>query len=370
MNDVQENISRYIKLRGCFCECLRKTKEPLKLLQAVEELDGLIDYLGIFLEMNRFITSKDLKDEGKLEIGEEERLNEEELLRYICKSRSETLISFKESVDLLLYVLDTTAINSLLVSYKDVVRLYTNFKIRANSEMLWQDSDMLSELAAQFDECYGVLEEKDLDKYYLKACLELERKLKLPYRWERHVNLHERTLMEHEGIFNINQEKRHIIFNEMIDAEAFDVPDRTGEGFWKKVKRSLLPHDIHKISMPAPDKIYLTPDVDRYLFFRDLRINLARKWARTIPLSMNHFLIKFYNEPHYWDEKHMFLADMDYMRQGFAYFQYAMEFGKMSKYTSIIYRKAMNCFHRSKTMLPPELTHKLCGEKEYLQNNE
>ena len=125
------------------------------------------------------------------------------------------------------------------------------------------------------------------------------------------------------------------------------------------LKRHLIFSKQVHFGKTAVKEIYLTLELDRYLLLRSLFLNSLRSMGRFIPLHFNHTIIKFYNDPIYWDNPHMFFTDRDHLRLGMAYFQYAMELGRDSAYSRMAYRNAQSCLNRSGMAIPETVHGKL-----------
>jgi hypothetical protein len=141
----------------------------------------------------------------------------------------------------------------------------------------------------------------------------------------------DREVLHSLGIFRIRQEMRHLAFS-----------------------RNPIPDHLFA-------QVYCTPRLDELLLCRDLLMNLQRRWGRFIPLQYNHYLIKFYKEPQYWGNGYCFLGDIDQLRLGIAFYRYSMELGENNIFTRMIYRQALDCFHKAKAFLPEALGERLWG---------
>ncbi len=371
MNKISEKLKRYFHLKKQLYSYLLMTEEPAKILSAIEELDSLLDFIDVQLELRRYHSSEEVQSQ----INNQQQ---NDVFKYLFQERNAIRNKFDNAVEKQMSLLEKNQLLDPLISdYRNQTRAYLKFKKAVNTlRSPKEKQNQLHDIASKFHESYSLLESDNLSFFYDEAVQELQLNLgkgfeQLPSEWSRAVTFCDRTVLENEGLFRTNQEKRHLLFSKMFNQfqeRKIDNPDDNFNGqknsFFISLKKIFtelfLPHkNFEEININA---LYMTQKLDRYLYSRDLRMNLARKWARFIPLEMSHYLIKFYNDPHYWDDNHLFLADVDYLRLGFSYYQYSMELGKDSESFPMIYKKALSCFLKGKVGLPGELKEKLALE--------
>lgn len=319
MPQISEKLTRYFYLKSLACEYFLSIKESSKVWNAIEEADALIDYLDVFRELSRYCQ------------------NSQETMCWIDDNRNKTYSQFKKAVEeIVLFFNEPHKLDPVINKYISQVREYVKFKSDMNDILPSERQNYLAEMVPRFKKNYFALEKSPLDGLLKEAENEMKSKFSIPSKqlnqWLPVLSFCNRTVLQTHSIFRIGQRYRHLVFFGQDAA-----------------------------SHSTFNNIYQTEKLDNYLFLRDLRLGLLRKWGRFIPLEHNHLLVKFYNEPRYWDSVHMFRADMDHLRLGFAYFQYAMELGEDSEFTRMNYRKALHCFRKSKLSVPEALRERLWG---------
>ncbi|MFH2044802.1 MAG: hypothetical protein ABIK92_06625 [Pseudomonadota bacterium] len=349
MSGIPVEIKKYIRLKKTYCEYLRETKEASKLLCAIEEFDTLIDYLDSYQELNKIASAKD-----------------PDLLMELRHERDNIFKKYNGLIKLFESLTNNKIIDPIINTHTHIIDKYLKFKSTINERRLSPDFEINEEISALLETCLQILSKESLSKLFESASESIEATHKeslhqLPYRWHRFITFHDRSILEQYGIFRVNQLERHILFADMAKRETTQDDkniDSINKGFWNKLRAYLFSYKNNN-SKVALDSIYETKELDEYLFVRDMRSKLLQKFGRSIPLNMNNFIIRFYNESHFWDWDHFNLENIDYLRLGFAYFQYAMELGHYSEYVGIIYRNALKCFNNYNLILPPDLTEEL-----------
>jgi hypothetical protein len=86
------------------------------------------------------------------------------------------------------------------------------------------------------------------------------------------------------------------------------------------------------------------PNLDHYLLCRDLMQKALCMFGRYIPIDFTKMIIHHYSEPDYWENDHLFLEKMDFLKLGFAYYQSAMGMREDNSLTRILYHHALSNF--------------------------
>ena len=352
MTDIPGKIKEYIRLKKLFCDYLFKTRELSKTLYSIEELDSLIDYLDIYLDMGMHLQD-----------------NSNVLLKELNKER-ETVYDLLNKYTYNFYnMLDIKKSDPLMHKYRDNLTKYLDIKLIINNRRS-DDLVQLETASELFHSHYYLFKKDNLNALLEKAITTLKKShgnllKQLPDNWYFLTSFHDRFILEKVGIFRIKQEGRHHLFRNMTKKSDEKPPEKVPvnkAGFLKKLKDHLIPTEDNINNLKTVHNIYKTEELDEFLIVRDLHVNLLRKYGRSIPLRMNHLIIKFYNEPCFWDEEHIFLNDLDNLRLGFAYYQYSMELEKGSEYAGLIFRKAVRTFKKCRVVIPGELLEKLTGQ--------
>jgi len=100
--------------------------------------------------------------------------------------------------------------------------------------------------------------------------------------------------------------------------------------------------------------------LDLYLLIRDAAHELAIKSGRSMPLSRNHAIIKFYETLQYNDGQAVTRRRLDHIKLGYAYYRFAMDLGWASNEMERYYRCATDSLAQVPFTLPPELQDYLC----------
>lgn len=345
-------LNEYLYLKRQEYDYLFRTGESSKILAAFEEVDSLIDFLDIQIELAH----------GHDETYKQRLLDERNNVQDLFRNVSKMLI---EMVD------DRKSLDPIISNYGSQTRDYIQFKEAANAVLPMDKLHCLPELHSFFENVFTRVDRINGEALYQNAMEEIKALMgpswsSLPSIWHQKITFCNRSLLEFQGVYRFIPEKRHLLFPTAARRFQEAVQDRSGEKkymaypekFKNRVRQFLTPKTVPFRGAISPD-LYQTKKLDDFLYVRDLRLNLIRKWARSIPLAMNHLLIKVYREPRYWNEKHMFMADEDRFRLGFAYFQYAMELGQNSDYATMIYRKGLDCFQKCHVVLPLRMQEKL-----------
>lgn len=312
--------SRLVHHRMLACEFFLRTGESGKLWQALVEAYNLLGHLDLCHDL--------------LVVASHSEEYFEDRLIWIQNNREQALNMTADIESRLLYAIENRgAIDPAVERFKEEAKCFIEFQLRLNSIYPADRSLMFFDLFPVFRETQNRLGAVALDPLYDKAEEEIKSfKISAAQfrRILRQISFTERSLLQNIGIFRINQEKRHLVFS-------------------KSSLRDILPG------------LYLTPALDAYLFARDLLLATQQGWGRFISFDYNHYIIKFYSEPHYWENRHLFKTEQDFLRLGFAFYQYAMEIGNSNRYSQMIYHKALDAFKAAHVNFPEDLKGKLWG---------
>jgi len=287
-------------------------KIPGKAWIAIEQADNAIDFLNIFIDFKQYIQLPQYD------------------VNWIEEKKSDVQACFFKTVRQLKDILKTKkSVDPAILKYSNLLSPYIDFKSEINTADFHNRTNAVDKLLPAFRNNYVRYNISLLDTLLNEAKKEMASTFSVSFedlqRDLFHLTFDDRAALEKKGIFRTRQKFRHRIFSSRR---------RTYQEY---------------------QSAYQTPKLDEYLLLRDIRAGLLRKWGRFMPVTYNHLLIKFYRNPDYWNNHHMFLKRIDYLRLGFAYFQYTMEMADDSEFSRMSYRNALDCFSKSNFSLLPEL---------------
>ncbi|SPJ15407.1 hypothetical protein SBDP2_330004 [Syntrophobacter sp. SbD2] len=321
---LSDGTARFIYLKMLACEFFLKIGESSLLWRAFIEASNLLDHLDLCHEL-QFIG-----------------LQPQEELEWIKANRDETV---KMTIDIQERLVENlhgnSQIDPAIRDFSEHVACFIGFRSCLNSiPPAGQSPDIRENRKDDFFDCIRSFKEvrskiasDPLDRLFHEAAKEMKTfgisQAELTGMMRR-ITFSDRSLLQNRGIFRISQEKRHMVYS-------------------------------RSAARKVPPGVYVTPALDRYLIARDLLLDTQRSWGRFVPLEYNHYIIKYYEEPHYWDSRHLYMNQQDYLRLGFACYLYAMEIGNSDRYSRMIHRKSIDAIRRSHTYFPVELGETLWG---------
>lgn len=353
MRTAHTDLENLFAAKEQYFEYALLTGEGEKTLAAVEEVDDVLDFIDLHREYLSFT-----RDGASIDDNDIEALLLDHRVKFF-KLFEKASISFLNQLD------DLRFTGPVLIEFKDKLIGYLQFKLAANRICLGDKKGQVNTISKHFHRVYQTLNEQGMPELWEDAVTEIEQGWPSAYRrlkpnWQHEISFCDRSLLEQQGVFRVSQRQRHRVFHKLANATVNEnqAGDRIS-AFFLMLRRRASGETATQESPPSVRKVYLTPTLDRYLFARDLRVNMVRKWARFIPLRMSNYLIKVYNEPAYWDSTHLALDKLDHQRLGFAYYQKAMEVGRESEYSEMLLKKALHGFRQAEVEVPTKLMEKL-----------
>lgn len=302
--------SRYPFYVIALCRYYIRLKEPVKLLYAVNQALQLINFLDLQKNFATFC--------GLPESAED-----------VAGIRNSAILCYREAKRHLLEILtqDTDAVGTPLpdpIMWIERNRLvaYLDFIDKLISPVDRQDNAGVIRANRAFKEIYHILSGGSFEAFdellddQFESALE-EFKTLIPVGRDefeflvKTISFCDRRQLKKRNIFRITQELRSLFFgknrNPSVSALSF-------------------------------------PKLDHYLLNRDLMQRALCLFGRYIPMDFTKMIIHHYSEPDYWENHHLFLGKMDFLKLGFAYYQSAMGMREDNSITRILYHHALSNF--------------------------
>lgn len=344
-------LTTYVQAQEIYIDYLCLANECDKLFTAVEACDDMLDYIDFYTETRVFADDSDA--------------DEDALCSLLGEVRARTLRRFENLLkELRKRVCDELFVTPTLADLQSPLLAYLHFKEEVNTVSIAERAARVPLLAGQLRETLASFPNDSLDKLLQNAVGELEdawprefAAVRIQYGedWHQEVTYGERLLLEQHGVFPYRQDHGHRVFQHQ--ATVAETPDgATRKSKWVSwLHRRASGGSVLLWDVKRRREVYRTPSLDRYLCIRDMYQNTYRKFARALPITMNQYLIKTYEEPAFWGASHSHLGQLDLGRLGLGYFKQAMDLGRNSAYAKMLLRYALQYFRQARIFIPDHL---------------
>ncbi len=278
-----------------YIEYLCLSNECDKLFAAVEVCDSLLDYIDFCTETRVLANDYDSDRDALYHLLGDLRTKSSQRFAHL-------LDDLRTRVD------DEMFVTPTLADLRNPVLSYLKFKEEVNTLPVTKRAAQVSRLAMQFRTTLAALPNMSLDELLQAAVAELEEAWPRQFpavlseygeHWHRAITYGERILLEQNGVFPYRQDHRHFVFQHqgiVVETPA----DTSGVQKWFNwLQRHASGGRVSVLDVERRRKVYLSPSLDKYLCIRDMYQNTCRKFARAIPITMNQYLIKTYEEPEF-----------------------------------------------------------------------